>query len=66
MQEESSSTSAAMTEGRPAAPHQQSIPAVVAAFKTDARRGLGEPEAEARLRQYGRNELTAEKPECEK
>ena len=62
MQQERSSTGGAMTEGRPEAPHQQSIAAVVAALKSDAPRGLGEFEAEARLRRYDRNELTAEKP----
>jgi Ca2+-transporting ATPase len=34
----------------------------VAALGTYARRGLSEAEAQARLAQYGRNELTAEKP----
>ena len=34
----------------------------MAALDTDARRGLSEAEARARLEQYGKNELTAEKP----
>ena len=44
------------------APYRQSVDEVVAALGTYARRGLSEAEAQARLAQYGRNELTAEKP----
>jgi Ca2+-transporting ATPase len=44
------------------APYRQSVDEVVAALGTDARRGLSEAEAQARLAQYGGNELTAEKP----
>ena len=44
------------------APYRQSVDEVVAALGTDARRGLSEAEAQARLAQYGRNELTAEQP----
>jgi Ca2+-transporting ATPase len=42
--------------------YHQSIDDVVAALGTDARRGLSNREAQARLRQYGRNELLGEKP----
>ena len=35
---------------------------MLAALGTDARRGLSEGEARARLERYGKNELTAEKP----
>ncbi|MCI0535713.1 MAG: cation-translocating P-type ATPase [Verrucomicrobiales bacterium] len=42
--------------------YQQSVDEVLAAFDTDARRGLSEGEARARLERYGKNELTAEKP----
>jgi Ca2+-transporting ATPase len=35
---------------------------VVAALASDARRGLSQEEARARLERYGKNELTAEKP----
>jgi Ca2+-transporting ATPase len=45
-----------------AAPYQQSVDAVIAALGTDAKRGLSEAEAQARLQRYGRNELTAERP----
>ena len=44
------------------APYRQSVDEVVAALGTDARRGLSEAEAQARLAQYGGNELTPEKP----
>ncbi len=43
-------------------PYQQSINEVLAALGTDARRGLSESEARARLGRYGKNELAAEKP----
>ena len=42
--------------------YQQRAEEVVAALGTDARRGLCEAEARARLNSYGKNELTAEKP----
>ena len=42
--------------------YQQPIDEVLAALGTDALRGLSEGEARARLENYGRNELTAEKP----
>lgn len=42
--------------------YQQTIDEVLAALGTNARRGLSEAEARARLERYGKNELTAEKP----
>jgi Ca2+-transporting ATPase len=42
--------------------YQQPIDEVPAALGTDALRGLSEGEARARLENYGRNELTDEKP----
>ena len=42
--------------------YQQQGEEVLTALGTDARRGLSEKEALARLERYGRNELTAEKP----
>jgi Ca2+-transporting ATPase len=42
-------------------PYQQTVGELLAALATDARRGLSEAEARARLEQYGRNELAAEK-----
>ncbi len=42
--------------------YRQTIDEVLAALGTDARRGLSEAEARARLERYGKNELTAEKP----
>src|SRR6185295_11851671 len=42
--------------------YQQSVDEVLAALGTDARGGLSEAEARARLEKYGFNELTAEKP----
>ena len=42
--------------------YQQQVEEVLTALGTDARRGLSEKEALARLERYGRNELTAEKP----
>jgi Ca2+-transporting ATPase len=44
------------------APYQQSVEEVLAAFESDARRGLREEEARARLDRIGRNELVAEEP----
>ena len=46
----------------PDQPHRQHAEAVVAALRTDLRRGLTDAEVEARLERYGRNELAAEKP----
>ncbi len=46
----------------PLPPYQQPVDAVIAALGTDARRGLSETEAQARLERHGRNELTAEEP----
>lgn len=42
--------------------YRQSAEEVLSAFATDARRGLSETEARARLERYGRNQLIAEKP----
>jgi len=48
---------------RPRKPaYRQSVDEVLAAFGTDARRGLSEGEARARLARHGANELTADKP----
>ena len=48
---------------RNAAPaYQQRFEEVLAAFGSDARRGLGEAEARARLQRYGRNELASDPP----
>ena len=43
-------------------PYQQTTDEVLAALGTDARLGLSETEAQARLERFGRNELTAEEP----
>ena len=43
-------------------PYQQTVETVLASLGTDARRGLSETEARARLDRYGRNELAAEAP----
>jgi P-type Ca2+ transporter type 2C len=43
-------------------PYQQPVDAVLAALTTDAKLGLSEAEASARLARDGRNELAAEKP----
>ncbi|MPY74883.1 MAG: HAD-IC family P-type ATPase [Alphaproteobacteria bacterium] len=43
-------------------PHLETVEVVLAAFGTDAERGLTAMEAKSRLARYGRNELTAEKP----
>jgi P-type Ca2+ transporter type 2C len=42
--------------------YRQSVNDVLTALDADARRGLSEDEARARLARYGPNELTAEKP----
>jgi P-type Ca2+ transporter type 2C len=44
------------------APYRQPVDAVLAALGTDARLGLSQREARARLERYGKNELMAEKP----
>ena len=42
--------------------YQQPVDELLAVLGTDARRGLGGAEAQARLEKYGPNELTAEEP----
>lgn len=42
--------------------YRQTVDEVLTALSTDARAGLNEREARARLEKYGKNELTAEKP----
>jgi Ca2+-transporting ATPase len=44
------------------APYRQSVEDVLRALGTDARLGLTRKEAQARLKRYGANELTAEQP----
>jgi Ca2+-transporting ATPase len=44
------------------APYQQPVDDVLTALSTDARSGLSKGDAQARLENYGKNELTAEKP----
>jgi Ca2+-transporting ATPase len=43
-------------------PYQQPVDEVLATLGADARRGLSDAEARARLERYGRNELMAEEP----
>src|SRR5688572_27498396 len=45
-----------------AAPYQQTVDAVIASLGADTQRGLSQSEAQKRLDQFGRNELTAEEP----
>ena len=45
-----------------AAPYQQTVSAVIAALGADAQCGLSQSDAQKRLEQFGRNELTAEEP----
>ena len=45
-----------------AAPYRSTVEELVAALGTDLARGLGQPEARARLGRYGPNELTREQP----
>jgi Ca2+-transporting ATPase len=45
-----------------AAPYQQTVDEVIASLGADAQRGLSQSEAQKRLEQFGRNELTAEEP----
>jgi Ca2+-transporting ATPase len=54
-------TAATIELGR-AAPYQQDVDQVLTILGADARNGLTEKEARARLERYGKNELTAEKP----
>jgi Ca2+-transporting ATPase len=54
--------SAAKVQRERAEIYQQSVDEVLATLGTDARRGLSETEARARLERYGKNELTAEEP----
>jgi Ca2+-transporting ATPase len=54
--------SAATLQQPETAPYRQSVDEALAALGTDARLGLSEEEARARLESHGRNELTAEKP----
>src|SRR5215471_3993607 len=54
--------SAAQAQRERTEAYQQSVDEVLAALGADARRGLSEGEARARLQRYGKNELTAEKP----
>ena len=51
-----------MIQTRLKPPYQEPVEAVMTALGTDARRGLSEAEARARLERDGRNELAAEKP----
>jgi Ca2+-transporting ATPase len=51
-----------LTADRSADPSRQPVDQVLAALGTDARRGLSEAEARARLQRDGRNELTATPP----
>ncbi|MGH9883090.1 MAG: cation-transporting P-type ATPase, partial [Pyrinomonadaceae bacterium] len=54
--------SAAKVQRKATEAYQQRLDEVLAALNTDPRLGLSQAEAQARLEQYGRNELTAEKP----
>jgi P-type Ca2+ transporter type 2C len=54
--------SAATSQQEQWAPYQQRVDAVLTALSTDAQSGLSKGEAQARLKSYGKNELTAEKP----
>ena len=42
--------------------YQQTVDQALSVLRVDAQRGLGEEEAQARLKSYGANELAAEKP----
>jgi Ca2+-transporting ATPase len=59
---EKSASSAIISNDSSADPYRQSVDEALAALATDARLGLSEAEARARLESHGRNELTAEKP----
>jgi P-type Ca2+ transporter type 2C len=54
--------SAATSQQEQLAPYRQPVDAVLTALSTDAQSGLSKGEAQARLKSYGKNELTAEKP----
>src|SRR5215207_8613055 len=54
--------SAAAVERDGTTAYQLPVDELLAVLGTDARRGLGGAEAQARLEKYGRNELTAEEP----
>jgi P-type Ca2+ transporter type 2C len=54
--------SAATLQQDQPAPYRQPVDAVLTALSTDAQSGLSKGEAQARLKSYGKNELTAEKP----
>jgi P-type Ca2+ transporter type 2C len=54
--------SAATSHQDQLAPYRQSVDDVLTALSTDARRGLSQGEARARLERDGRNELMAENP----
>jgi P-type Ca2+ transporter type 2C len=54
--------SAATSQQEQLAPYRQPVDAVLTALSTDAQSGLSKGEAQARLKRYGKNELTAEKP----
>jgi P-type Ca2+ transporter type 2C len=54
--------SAATRQQEQLAPYRQPVDAVLAEFGTDARLGLSQREARARLERDGKNELMAEKP----
>jgi P-type Ca2+ transporter type 2C len=54
--------SAATMQQDQLAPCRQPVDDVLTALSTDARLGLSEQEARARLARYGKNELTTEKP----
>jgi Ca2+-transporting ATPase len=54
--------SAAQAQREQTEAYQHSAEEVLVALDTEARRGLSDAEARARLERYGRNELTAEQP----
>jgi P-type Ca2+ transporter type 2C len=59
---EKSPSSAQPSSDSTTAPYRQRVDEVLAALGTDSQRGLSDAETRARLKRYGRNELTAEKP----
>ena len=59
---EKSPSSTQASSASSAAPYRQRLEEVLAEFGSDARLGLTEAEARARLGRHGRNELTAEAP----
>lgn len=56
--------SAAKVQYKAKEAHQQRPDEVLAALNTDLLSGLSQAEAQARREKFGRNELTAEKPEA--